>query len=173
MAGPIVTQTLAKGMLWALLQRCRGDFCMSLKLAVTERTVPSLSQGGGRRAPRLSVNTTGSKALGWLSDRGAPVAFPWLQLHIATHRLAYKYKSQRPLNTEGPAACSWMEKCYIGIVSQAVVFKCSTEASGLSSRASFSLAAASFYLPHLLSSQSKILLGSWARHPRTHTCNPN
>lgn len=44
-----------------------------------------------------------------------------------------------------------------------MVFKCSMEASSQSSRAPFTWAAASFCLSHLLSSQSKILLGSWDR----------
>lgn len=48
-----------------------------------------------------------------------------------------------------------------------MVFQRCMETPSLSSRAPFSLAAASFRLPHLLSGQSKILLGSWDRHLRT------
>jgi len=42
------------------------------------------------------VNTIGSKALGWSSDLGQSVAFPLLQLPLATHRLAYRYTSHSP-----------------------------------------------------------------------------
>lgn len=51
-------------MLWAFLQRGRGDFYTFLKLAFAQRTVLSLPQGMGR-TPMHSVNSTGSKALGW------------------------------------------------------------------------------------------------------------
>lgn len=83
-----------------------GDFCTFLKLAFAERTIPSFPQEVGRRTPMHSVNTIGSKALGWSSDLGQSVAFPLLQLPLATHRLAYRYTSQSPLHKEEPAACS-------------------------------------------------------------------
>lgn len=43
-----VTASGERQMLWALLQRCRGDFCTSLKLACTERTVSRLPPCSGK-----------------------------------------------------------------------------------------------------------------------------
>lgn len=89
--GPTAIQTLGKdGCSGPSCRGAVGDFCTFLKPAFAERTVPSLPQGAGRRTPVHSVNTTGSKAPDWPSDLGQSVAFPLLQLPLATHRLAYR-----------------------------------------------------------------------------------
>lgn len=66
--GLILTPPLGeRQMLWALSQRCRGDFCASLKLAFAEMACLKASSGS-RKAPMTSENLmVGKLWAGWVT----------------------------------------------------------------------------------------------------------